>query len=276
MENQTFLAPSRGEIGEALLRLCYGTDEHVQSGYYCALTICSAQGQRTVHLPRRVLLWVLTNLGPAMTECQADVVAKGHAQRLEYRDMKNEAYVLGTYALADCAVSIRGVLDYVIKNRNSAIRLLEFRVKWANRLAAERDAQRAESEVAAQPVAPRRTYEQALNAQVEAGQLVAFIVCRGEREESTPVSQRAAVWLLQALEGKLENYEPDAVAQGDAVRIEYQYGTHRAVLGTYSRLETYGFFRGLMGYCKRKYKDAIRKAWACQRREAAKKGGATL
>lgn len=146
MKAQTFVAPSRGDIGEALLRLCYGTDEHVHAGYYCALTICSDKGRRTVHISRRVLLWTLINLGPKMTECQPGVVAKGHAKRLEYRDMANEVYVLGTYAIADCGKAVCGVLDYAIKNRNSAIRLLQFRVKWADRLRAEEERLRLEND----------------------------------------------------------------------------------------------------------------------------------
>jgi hypothetical protein len=121
------------------------------------------------------------------------------------------------------------------------------------------------------------TSEQKMQRRVDAGKLVGFIIHESNRTMLYPVSPRAAVWLLQALEGKLESHERDAIAEGRAVQVEYQYGTHRAVLGTYSGLELYDFWRGILGYCKRKWKDAHRKNLAAQRElAAAKKGGAAL
>lgn len=121
------------------------------------------------------------------------------------------------------------------------------------------------------------TMGQALALQVKAGKLASFTLCRAAGPADYPVSLRAAVWLLQSLEGQLESYEPDAVAQGNAVRIEYQYGTHYAVLGTYSSYEIQGFLHGILHYCKRKWKQAERKVRYHERlRLAAKKGGASL
>lgn len=143
MKTQTFVAPSRGDIGEALLRLCHGADEHVTAGYYCALTICSHNGQRTVHIPRRVLLWALSSLGEKMTDCRLDVVAKGHAVRFEYRDMLNDAYVLGSYPAAAAQLVIRGLRDYSIKNIKLARREVSFFRRERERLQLENDFLRA-------------------------------------------------------------------------------------------------------------------------------------
>lgn len=139
MKAQTFVAPSRGDIGEALLRLCYGTDKHVKAGYYCALTSCSDTQQITSHIPRRVLLWALKTLGPQMAECRLDVVAKGYGVRFEYRDLNNEAYVLGTYPTAAARLVMRGVRDYIIKNNKSARRELRLIKQEGERLRLEND-----------------------------------------------------------------------------------------------------------------------------------------
>lgn len=124
----------------------------------------------------------------------------------------------------------------------------------------------------------RLAAEQVLAKQVEAGKMASFTMHQGHGADTTAVSLRAAVWLLQSLEGKLENYKPDAVAQGNAVRIEYQYGKHSVVLGAYSIYETADFFTGMLGYCKRKWKQAERKVRYHERLRlaAVKKGGASL
>jgi hypothetical protein len=74
-----------------------------------------------------------------MQECQLDVVAKGHAVRFEYRDLCNEAYVLGTYPNAAAMLVIRGLRDYTIKNNKLARREVCFFRRQRERLELEND-----------------------------------------------------------------------------------------------------------------------------------------
>lgn len=118
---------------------------------------------------------------------------------------------------------------------------------------------------------------QVLDAHVAAGKMVGFITKSEEGSTCHRVSQRAAVWLLQILEGKLDNCAQYAITEGRAVQIEYWYGSHRAVLGVYASFELRDFWRGLRSYYKRKMKNAQRKVLAKQRElAAAQKGGLTL
>jgi hypothetical protein len=112
--------------------------------------------------------------------------------------------------------------------------------------------------------------EQVFQRLVEAGKMAAFTVGTPAPHHTTAVSLRAAVWLLQSLEGKLENHSPEAVASGEAVQVAYQYGTHKAVLGTYCVYEIDGFLFGLLAYTRRKWRYAERQV---RRAQLAKKGG---
>lgn len=111
---------------------------------------------------------------------------------------------------------------------------------------------------------------------VEAGKMASFTIGPDIPLHTTPVSLRAAVWLLQSLEGKIESYDPAALVNGDAVRVAYQYGTHKAVLGTFSIYEIDKFLFGMLAYQRRKWKQAVRKARRVERKEAIQKGGASL
>lgn len=122
------------------------------------------------------------------------------------------------------------------------------------------------------------TYGQVLQSLVEAGKMASFTIHWDDEADPVPVSLRAAVWFLQHLEGIPESYDPEALASGVALQISYQYGTHKAVLGTYHICELGAFLRGRRDYLKRKYRDAVR---AVRRKNLAiiaqvQKGGAAL
>lgn len=119
------------------------------------------------------------------------------------------------------------------------------------------------------------TAERVYAKMVEAGKMAAFTVHWESGAKNIPVSLRAAVWFLQCLEGKIEAHDPEAVADWRAVPISYQYGTHKAVLGTYYIDELEDFLRGRAAYTKRKWKDAERRMRRAQR-VLAQKGGAAL
>ena len=115
------------------------------------------------------------------------------------------------------------------------------------------------------------TYEQVLNKAVEAGKMASFTI---NENDTLHTSLRAAVWFLQALEGLTENDDPEAIADGRAWRISYQYGTQKVVLGIYSIYELGDYTRGRRDYVKRKYKGAVRAHRRSQRLAAqAQKGG---
>lgn len=113
--------------------------------------------------------------------------------------------------------------------------------------------------------------ERALNKLVEAGKMASFTI---NENDTLHTSLRAAVWFLQALEGLPENHDPEAIAEGWAWRISYQYGTQKVVLGIYSIHELGDYTRGRRDYVKRKYKDAVRRVNRFTRLAAqAQKGG---
>lgn len=114
------------------------------------------------------------------------------------------------------------------------------------------------------------TYEQALANMVKAGKMASFTIHWDDESDALPVSLRAAVWFLQNLEGVAEDHNPEALASGEALQVSYQYGTHKAVLGTYCVYEIDGFLFGLLAYTRRKWRYAERQV---KRAQQAKKGG---
>lgn len=124
-----------------------------------------------------------------------------------------------------------------------------------------------------------RQMEEALDLAVEAGTMACFTICRADGQSRYHVSRRAAAGLFKILARaeKLADYETGAVRHGYGARIEYQDCLQMVVLGVYACKETIPFLRGLAHYCKRKYKDAVRKVRAKERElAAAKEGGLVL
>lgn len=100
------------------------------------------------------------------------------------------------------------------------------------------------------------------NAAIDRGLLASFTLYRASGATMYPVSRRVALWLLLALapEHKLTDCEAQAVAAGKAVRVDFRDCNQNIVLGTYATSGMGAFLRGLMGYCKRKWKQAARRA----------------
>lgn len=114
--------------------------------------------------------------------------------------------------------------------------------------------------------------EAALDAAVDAGKMVCFTLCYSDGQERYHVSWRVALWLTEALNNCEQTRERGAVLRGEAVRVEFQDLVNYEVRGIYVRQGMYRVVRGLAHYCRRKYKDAMRKHRA-QQRVQAKKGG---
>ena len=78
---------------------------------------------------------------------------------------------------------------------------------------------------------------------VEAGYYAAFTVCESDKQTTLYVSARCAVHLLLALGQPLTDYQPGAVAKGQAMRVEYHDCKNVLVLGTYAPREMWRYYR---------------------------------